>query len=309
MARLRAWVQASRPHAQALVAVPLIYGQALAYRRTGEFSWKLCVLVHLFGFFDLLLVVFTNDLADTASDARNTTFNRWSGGSRVVPEGKLTMLDLARAATLAFIGMSAVAADLVFRERRAWMVVMAAMGAHMLWIYCFPPFRLSYRGGGGFVQGAWLGLLLPVCAYYAQAGTLVGLSPATFLPAFVLGYASHVTLALADAPSDAATDKRSLAVRRGEPAARRVALMAIALSALATPLAAPGVPVLGWVLVTAVAAVTLRPNVSLLATADSTDRVRCARFVTTNLRAIAALVIGWSVVLVASKVGAPRILW
>ncbi|HVW30211.1 MAG TPA: prenyltransferase [Polyangiaceae bacterium] len=300
MARLGAWVQASRPLSQIAVALPLAYGQALAFATYRTFTWKLFAAVHLFGLMDQLFIVYTNDVADYASDLHNTTYSRYSGGSRVLVEGKLTQLDLAKAATLALLGMAAVSAYLVFQQHRAFMVVIAAIAAHLMWVHSFPPFRLSYRGYGEMLPGVGLGILLPVAGFYAQAGTLTGLSLLTLLPGVVLGYAVNVVTALADAPSDAASGKRTLPVRRGEPAARRTGLAAIVAAALATPIATPRAGIVAWVLVAAVAGATLFRAARLAEGADSVNRAACERFTGAALGAIVVVTLGWTLSLFVS---------
>ena len=301
MTRLGAWVQASRPLSQISVALPLAYGQALAFSTYGAFEWKLFAVVHLFGLLDQLFVVYTNDVADYASDLHNTTYSRYSGGSRVIAEGKLGPLDLARAATVALLGLAAVSAYLVFHEHRAFMVVIAAITAHLTWMYGFPPFRLSYRGGGELIQGVGLGVVLPIAGFYGQAGTLTGLSPLTLVPGFLLAYAGNVVAALSDAPSDAATGKRTLPVRRGEPAARRIALIVLGVGALATPLATPLAGTGPWVLAIALAAAMLRRASRLSPEADSVHRDRCERFIGATLGASHLVLFAWCVALVAGR--------
>lgn len=297
MTSLGAWLQASRPLAQVSIGVPLVYGQALAYAAYGTFSWKLCVAAQLFGLFDHLFVVYANDVVDYPSDVHNTTHGRYSGGSRVIPEGKLSQLDLAKAATLALFAMVAVSVYLVFRQGRAFMVVIAAIAAHLFWMYSFPPFRLSYRGYGEVLQGLGLGLLLPVAGFYVQAGTLTGLSPATLLPGFLLGCAGNVVASLADAPSDAASGKRTMPVRRGERVARRTALLVIGTGVLCTPLAAPSAGALAWGLTVTVAGAALIRAAKLSLGAESIDRVRCERFTGAALGTIAILLVCWSAAL------------
>ncbi len=293
MARLRAWV--------IHVAVPLVYGQALAFALRGTFRWKLLAAAQVFGLLDQLFAVYANDVADWKTDMGNTTYSRYSGGSRVVAEGKLTPLDLARAATVALLGMAALSVYLVFREQRTFMVVIAAVLAHLLWMYSFPPFRLSYRGHGEVLQGLGLGVVLPIAGYYIQAGTLDGIAPAILAPAFLLGYAANLTTALPDAPSDAAASKRTLAVRRGERAARRASVIVIAVAILATPLAAPETGMLAWATVAVLAFASLARNLPLLGSADSTSKDLCERFVTTNVATIALVLAGWSLALAATR--------
>jgi 1,4-dihydroxy-2-naphthoate octaprenyltransferase len=301
MARLGAWVQASRPLAQIAIAVPLIYGQALAYAAHGAFRWKLSLFIHLFGVFDGWLIAFGNDAVDWQSDARNTTFNRFSGGSRVVPMGLITPFALAQASLLSLLAMGATSAYLVFREGHAWMVVLAAISAHLFWVHGFPPFRLSYRGGGEVLVGIGFGILLPVVGFYGQANTLEGLSPATLFPPFLLGVASSITTSVPDAPSDAATGKRTFSVRRGEKSARGTSLVLIAIATLATPLAVPGVGVVGSIGVVAVTFFLLSRNLKLVARADATDNPLCERFVARNLGAMCVVLLAWALVAVVVR--------
>jgi 1,4-dihydroxy-2-naphthoate octaprenyltransferase len=301
MTRLGAWVQASRPLAQISIGAPLVYGQALAFAAYGTFAWRLCALVHLFGLFDQLFVVYANDVADYPSDLHNTTHGRYSGGSRVIPENKLGQLDLAKAATVALFAMAAVCLHLVFRDHRAFMVVIAAIAAHLLWMYSFPPFRLSYRGYGEMLQGVGLGVLLPVAGFYVQAGTLSGLRPTTLLPGFLLGVAGNVTAALADTPSDAASGKRTMPVRKGERVARRTSLLLIAAAVLATPLAAPSAGMFAWAVAIAAAGAALIRAAKLSPDAESIDRARCERFTGATLATIAIVILGWSAALVLGK--------
>ncbi len=298
MTRLGAWVQASRPYAQIAIFVPLVYGEALAYAAFGAFRWDLFGLVHLFGLFLQLFVVFANDAADVQSDLRNTTYNRFSGGSRVVPERKLLPQTLAVGAFLALLATASVAVFLVFREHRAWMVVFTAIAAHLFWMYSFPPFRLSYRGYGEVLHGIGMGVLLPMIGFYVQASTLEGLHPKNLVPGFLLGVATNVTLGLADTPSDRDAGRRTFSVRNGELAARRVAVALIALSALGSPFALPGMPLGARIAPMIVAALVLARNVPILGRADSSDRPLCERFMATDFVAILAVFVAWATGLV-----------
>jgi 1,4-dihydroxy-2-naphthoate octaprenyltransferase len=298
MERLAAWVQASRPLAQINIAGPLIYGQSLAYAAHGTFRWKIAGLVALFGIADQLFIVFANDAVDYPSDAVNRTFGRFSGGSRVIPEGKLGPMDLARASLIALVVMGGVSAYLALREQRAFMVVIAAVAAHLFWMYSFPPFRLSYRGQGEILQATGLGVVLPIAGFYAQSSTFTGLSPLLLVPAFLVGYAGNVTTALPDTPSDAATGKRSFPVRNGEPAAQRTSLALLFAAAILTPIAAPGIPTWSAVGIAVTVLAFLAPNLGLVSKANATNRSLCERFVVRNGAATQVLLLGWSASLV-----------
>jgi 4-hydroxybenzoate polyprenyltransferase len=118
------------------------------------------------------------------------------------------------------------------------------------------------------------------------------------IPSFVLGWAGNLTTALPDTASDAATGKRTHAVRRGERAARRDSLVGIALAALGTPLVLPSSPWLVIVIVAALPLGVITVNLKGLPDADARHRDACTRFVALNGTAITLALLGWSLALV-----------
>ncbi len=286
----RAWLQAARPLAQANIAVPLLFGQSLALSQAGAFSWRRFALVHVYGVFVHLFIVFANDAADWRADLKNTTFNLFSGGSRVVPQGKLTPRQLANAALLMALGIGAVGAYVGFVERLAFALALAALPVAVLWAYSFPPIRLSYRGGGEILQAVGVGVVLPLTAFYYQAGSFAALSFASLLPTALLGWAGNVVTALPDYPADRAADKRTLAVLVGQRHARAVAL-AITATAIAV----------GWMVLPSAAVWTLLPlgalipALRLVPRADAKHQRECLTFVVMVGGAGSVAMLAWTV--------------
>ncbi|AKF08003.1 prenyltransferase [Sandaracinus amylolyticus] len=226
---LRALLQATRPLAHANVAPPILYGQALAYAMTGAFSWRALALAQIFGLVDHLFIVFANDFADREADARNDGFNAFSGGSRVLPEGRLAprvILGLAIACSIVLV-----AGTIPFALERPLLPVLACAAIALMVMYSYPPLALSYRGGGEWLQAIGVGLVLPLVGFHAQEPSLRAIPWLALVPTIVLGLAGNVLTALPDEPADRATSKRTWAVRRGVPRAARdlVALVALAI--------------------------------------------------------------------------------
>lgn len=223
--RWRAWLQASRLPSQAYLFLPLLLGQLLAWRISGEWSWLVFVLVQAFGVFDQLYIVYANDVADEDTDRDNATATLYSGGSRVLVEGALSSVTLSRAARR-MAGLALASTALIGLLAGHWLPLsLAIFGIGLLWAYSFPPLRLSYRGGGEWLQMLGLGGVLPLLAFAAQAGHFAGfpwLLLAVLLP---LNLATAVATALPDAPSDARANKRTLAVVYGLGPARRFVLV------------------------------------------------------------------------------------
>ncbi len=287
-----AWIQASRPLAQINIALPLLLGQAMAFAALGRFSPGWMYLAGGFGVLVQLVIVFVNDFADRETDGQNRTFSRFSGGSRVLPEGKLEPAALRRAALVALAALMAASLALALAGR-PWTPLFALAAALLVWAYNHPPLRLAYTGHAEIVQGLGTGVVLPLAGYYLQAGTLAGFHWPALAPLLLLGYTGNILTALPDAPSDRASGKLSYPVRRGQWLARRHALELLAMAAAMSGLVLPGLPTWGAALIAAPVLAVAALAVPLLGSADAENRPECERFVLLAAGAAHLLVVLW----------------
>ena len=296
---LRAWVRALRPLAHGNIAPPILLGQALALHEGHELGAVGFLLAHAFGVIDHAFIVLANDLADHETDRDNDTHTLVSGGSRVVPEGLLTLEALARGAWMAgasLLVLTIVAALLLARPL-APLFALAAIG--LLLAYSHPPLRLSYRGGGEILQGLGLGAVLPLWGFYAQVGSFASFPWIALAPLVALHTIGNVITALPDAPSDARAHKRTWPVRVGERAARGhvIASLSVILVGFALVIAARQT----W---THALLAEIAPSIALvistrwLARGDAIHREACLRFVLATAGALGLVQLGWCVALV-----------
>lgn len=212
---MKFWLQASRLPSQSYIALPLLLGQLLAFALTGTWSWPLFFLVQAFGVFDQLYIVYANDYADRETDEDNETATLFSGGSRVLVTGVIAPEALKRAALLmALFAMGTTVAMALFFGRLA-AIPLGALGLLLLWAYSYPPFRLSYRGGGEFLQMLGVGAVLPLLAFYAQAGAFEPFPWVLLLTLLPFSLGTAISTALPDLPSDSRAKKRTMAVTCG----------------------------------------------------------------------------------------------
>lgn len=257
MSRLMAWIKASRMPSQSYVLFPLLFGQALAVAQGAHLTMGAFVLVHLFGLFVQLYIVYANDYADAETDTTNVTYTLFSGGSRVIPDGDLEPRQLRNAAVV-MVGLSLVCGLLLGLLYGRWLELpLIAGGLTLLWMYSFGPARLSYRGGGELLQAVGVGLVLPLVGYHAQAPALSGfpwLIMAAFLPTQL---ACAMATALPDEPSDRESGKRTLPVLIGPGPTKLVIILLNGLGLVALPLVSwPGTGSLWWVMGVPLAATT-----------------------------------------------------
>jgi 1,4-dihydroxy-2-naphthoate polyprenyltransferase len=215
----KAWMQAARLPSQMYIFWPLLLGQALAMG--AGLSWEIVLICHFYGLVSQLYIVFANDVADMATDRRNFTFTLFSGGSRVLVDGLLARGQLARAAVLC-AALSVLAGMLLGIRHNHWLPLpLILVGLGLLWAYSYPPLRLSYRGGGEFLQMIGVGLVLPMIGFSAHTGTLSGL-PWVLMPLMLaLSLSCAMATALPDEPSDRMDGKLTHAVRFGVAASQR----------------------------------------------------------------------------------------
>jgi 1,4-dihydroxy-2-naphthoate octaprenyltransferase len=194
---------------------------------------------------------YANDYFDLEADRANRTPTRWSGGSRVLPEGGLPPV-IALGAALALTAVAVgVAVTLARRaaDAPAFVGIVAAM-LGLSWAYSAPPVRLCARGLGELTTAAVVTFLVPLLAHALQGGDVAApgapLLAAVALPC-ALQFAMLLAIEFPDAAGDAATGKRTLVVRLGGAyAARLYAVVTLAgfgaLPLLQSGLVARGLP-------------------------------------------------------------------
>jgi 1,4-dihydroxy-2-naphthoate polyprenyltransferase len=220
MRALLSWIQASRPPSQLYIFLPLLVGESFYLKGRHPLHWGIFALVHAFGLFIQLFIVYANDVADQETDRLNRTHTVFSGGSRVLVENKLSRARLKRVSVLMGVLTLATALVLALAFERLCAPLLAGAGLGLLYMYSFPPFRISYRGGGELLQTAGVGLILPLYGYYGQQGALTGFPVETLGVILPTELACAVATALPDASSDRLSNKRTAVVRFGGRAAQ-----------------------------------------------------------------------------------------
>jgi 1,4-dihydroxy-2-naphthoate polyprenyltransferase len=193
--------------------VPVLLGIAVAGWTNG-FNWWVALLTLVGGACIHLGLNVANDVFDTASgaDAANVNPTQFSGGSRVVHYGLLSLRTIA----LMSFGFYAVgiAIGLVLAATRGWdLLWLGVAGALVSLFYTAPPLKLVHRGVGEIAVFLGFGPIMTLGAYFVQAQQydwepLLASLPVGILIALVL-YVNEVP----DRPADAAAGKRTLPVR------------------------------------------------------------------------------------------------
>ena len=160
--------------------------------------------------------VFANDLFDRDSDRRNRHYGPFSGGSRVLVDGRLTERELGRGAVLAGLGAAAVLGLLALRGLPPPAVAVVLVLAVLAIGYTVPPLKLCHRGLGELDVALTHGFGVVYAGYALQGGALADPLPALVALPLCLAVLPAILLAgIPDHAADRAAGKRTLAVILG----------------------------------------------------------------------------------------------
>ncbi len=210
------WVVGARPRTLPASAVPVVVGTGAAIAAGSVIWWRAAVALVV----AVALQVGTNYANDYSDGVRGTDAAR-VGPVRLVASGLAAPGSVRRAAWAAFA--VAAAGGLVLAAVTAWWLILvgvACIGAG--WLYTGGPRPYGYAGLGEVFVFVFFGLVATVGTAYVQVGRITGLAVGAAVPVGLLAVALLVVNNLRDIPGDRAGGKRTLAVRMGAPATRRL---------------------------------------------------------------------------------------
>ncbi len=195
--------------------VPVVLGIAIAARQ-GTFDVLTAVLTVVGASFVQLGLNVANDVFDTVqgADDANVTPTQFSGGSRVIQYGLVSLRRMAGLAAL-FYGLAGVVGLLLLALRGSPALLAIGIVGFIVSIgYTAPPLKLVYRGLGEIAVAVGFGPLMLVGAYVVQTRGTVSWEPViASLPIALLVALILYVNEIPDRRGDARAGKRTLPVR------------------------------------------------------------------------------------------------
>jgi 1,4-dihydroxy-2-naphthoate octaprenyltransferase len=205
-----------------------------------------------------LMTHLVNEYYDAERDALITTRTLFTGGSGVLPAGRLGKHVAVRGATLCALLAIAVASTVGWPLRSAstlGVTLVYAIGLVIGYGYSAPPLRLMTRGLGELAAAVTVALLTPLAGYGVAAGRLSSSLFWLGLPLLSMSIAFMIAVELPDVEADRPTGKRNWVVRLGRDRAGILhngllilSYLLLAFVAVAGHLPTPVVALLWWTL-------------------------------------------------------------
>lgn len=227
--RLAAWLAALRLQFYPMTWIAYTVGALVA--AAGA---PLAMTPYLLGYACLFLLeagtVFLNEWFDLDSDRRNRNGGPFTGGSRVLVDGRLDHAAMRKGIGIAIIGAGVLLITLVAvvpAVSRGSTAAFYALFALLAVAYTVPPLKFSHRGLGELDVALTHSAGAIVAGYLAQGGNWTGSVP--WLLSLPLALAVLPSILLAGCPdrdADQTAGKRTLVVMLGKRAAIRLAMAA-----------------------------------------------------------------------------------
>jgi 1,4-dihydroxy-2-naphthoate polyprenyltransferase len=221
VASAREWVAGTRVRTLPAAVVPVLIGSGVAAGYWGFSLWR-AALALLVALALQIGVNFANDYSDgvRGTDAAG----RRAGPMRLVGSGAASPRAVKYAAFSCFI--VACCLGLVLAAFTSWWIVAGgALCVIAAWFYTGGPRPYGYRGLGEVSVFVFFGVAAVAGTAYVEMGRLSWLGLAASVPAGLLSCALLMINNLRDISSDAASGKRTLAVRVGDARARSTYLV------------------------------------------------------------------------------------
>ncbi len=209
--------------------VPVLLGIAVA-GRDGFFNLGYAALTVIAGAAVHIGLNVANDVFDTLSgaDDANSTPTQFSGGSRVIQRGLLSLKQMVTISVVAYTLAIVIGVALVI-VRESWeLLAIGGFGVLISFFYTAPPLRLVHRGLGEITTALGFGPVMVLGAYVVQAQrwsweALVVSIPVAIMIALVL-YVNEIP----DRRSDASVGKRTLPTRWRPETVRLAYMLSVA---------------------------------------------------------------------------------
>ena len=234
VAKMMIWLKALRLQFYPMTFVAYTMGAFTAAKLGYGFHSYFFWLGYLWLFFLEAATVLLNEYFDYSTDMKNRYFGPFTGGSRVLVDGLLTVKQIKAGITLTLtLSLVSLIVLLIGLNRPLSDSLPACAVLAILAIgYTVPPLKLSYRGLGELTVGATHSFAVIVCGYLFMGGGINEPFPWIIgLPLFLAVLPSIILAGITDYQADKEAGKRTFAVRFGPKKAARSALMLVWLSA------------------------------------------------------------------------------
>lgn len=232
--KLLSWMKIIRIQFYPMTLISYSLGTAAAFVLSGNFNLQAYFEGYIVLFLIELLTILCNEYFDYETDKLNKNFSPYTGGARMLVEGKISHGEIKTAAAfvLAFITIGSFVLLKSSPAASLWPVLIMILVSLVLGVgYTVPPLKFCYRGLGELIVSTTHSPVVIMCGFVFQEGRWNNSLPWLFSIPLFFAVMGAITLAgIPDYRADLTVSKRTISVLLGP---RRAALLSIVFTAFA----------------------------------------------------------------------------
>jgi 1,4-dihydroxy-2-naphthoate polyprenyltransferase len=214
--KLLAWIVLSRLPFHTVGVFPFFLGMMIARSQGYPLNWEVAVLSAVAVVLIMLSTYYAGEYYDYETDCLNASYNKFSGGSRILPAGHVPKGQVKIASLICLGGAGVIGLFLFFYLQTGIYTLPLGMLAMLCgFFYSSKPIRWAYRGVGEILIGFCYGWLTVNTGYYLQAGRFDVIPTLVSIP---IGISIFLVIFINEFPdyfSDRDSGKKNLVVRLG----------------------------------------------------------------------------------------------
>lgn len=215
--KIISWIKVMRLEFYSMPFVVYSLGALISYKFNDFFFLENYLVGYFFLFIIELATVLTNEYYDFEADKLNKNVGRFTGGSRMLVENKISVREIKIffifVVMLLFI-LSLYLSKITFFSNQV--ILLLFVGLIFGISYTTPPLKFSYRGLGEIDVAFIHGFYVIICGYVFQKGILdINTIWIIAMPIFFSSLAGVSLGGIPDLESDRLISKKSIAVKIG----------------------------------------------------------------------------------------------
>lgn len=233
-----AWLSIARLQFYPMTWLAYTMGAAAQSTISGRFKLSLYLLGYLILFLIELCTILVNEYNDYDTDRLNNNFSMFTGGTRVIVDGRLSFREVKIGIALV-VSLMVVSSYFLSQinpsDSALSFAILIILGLFLGLGYTLPPLKFSYRGAGELVVSITHSIYVIICGFVFQGGAWNAPWPwFVSIPLFFSIFAAITLAGIPDRPADQAVRKQTLAVILGPRRALMIAIWSAGMAYLST---------------------------------------------------------------------------
>ncbi|KYC50136.1 MAG: 1,4-dihydroxy-2-naphthoate octaprenyltransferase [Candidatus Methanofastidiosum methylothiophilum] len=232
--KIISWAKIIRFQFYPMTFLAYTVGALSSLKIIGKFDLTVYILGYLSMFLIEFATVISNEYYDYETDRINKNYSQFTGGSRMLVDGKITFIETKIAIAGALFIISIFGLILAYMTS-FYAILILLIGLILGLSYTVPPIKLSYRGLGEIDVGITHSFYIVLAGFLLQSPAIGTTFPWLIsIPLFFAVFGAIILAGFPDLDADKKVGKKTLTVLLGQKRATLLSIVSIICSILSS---------------------------------------------------------------------------